>query len=135
MAVFGVEVIDNIESKEFMAKSKKRMENPNFAINPFDGDIIRIREDLPNANYIVIMKPIYPRIYLVGLFLMAVTLLFTGLKFNWFLLPGILLFMTGVFWSRYFYFVSLYIGLRKVKYKGLIKLSSSDTIVSLLYQK
>ena len=135
MAVFGVEVIDNIESKEFMNQTDKRLQNPNLAFNPFNGNVIRIREDIPNAYYIVIMKPIYARIYLIGIFLFAVAFLLTGFEISWFLLPGIIMFSTGIFWSKYFFFISLYIGLRKVKYKGLIKLFNSDMIVSLLYEK
>lgn len=127
MCLFAVESEKNNLVKSFLWDSNLRLQS-----NPFlKGRIIRVIGE-EKDHYVVGMIPLIPRFYLIGPFLIAGVLFFTGLRLTWWLLPGIILSMTGIFWSQYFAYAGLRLGLRKQGYKGYIKMTSKDECITLI---
>lgn len=129
MATLGIETETNIGVNVFMQQSNERLQNDNIVKNPFNGRIKKIYSNKGKDSYVIIMNPIYPRIYLIGLFLMVVPLFFTGFYVSWWLLPGAIIFSLGIFWSKIFVLLGLFIGLRKHGYKGKVKYLSNNEII------
>lgn len=133
MATFAVE-IEGGKGLSFMKDTQLRLQNPSLAQNPFQGKIVNMQSQGNKDYYLIHMKPIYPRIYLMGLLWMMIAFMFNGVGV-W-LLPGILLFGTGAIWSKFFFYSVMRIGLRKQGYKGKIRLlgynNMIDKIVNML---
>ena len=126
MAVFGVETDADTSVIKFMKESHDRLQSNNIVDNPFNGRIIRAKDNnTKKYTYVVIMQPIYPKIYLIGLFYIGIALLFTGMRLSLWQLPGIILYATGIFWSKIFIYSGLKMGLRKYGYRGKVRLLSA----------
>lgn len=112
-----------------MNESDKRLQNPNITKNPFTGRIKEVTVNQFVKTYVVVMDPLYPPFYWFGLIGAIVPLFFTGIRFSLWLLPGLILFSTGIFWSSLFVYLGLRVGLYKKGYKGEIhKISRKELI-------
>lgn len=130
MAIFAIWIEEDIISLKYMEDTKQRLGRESLVHNPFIGSIKRWNNKrLEGTYYGIDITPIYPKIYLWGIVLALVPLLFTGLKLTIWNYPGMVLFCGGVFWHRLFFYAVLRMGLRKAGYKGKIKLLSNSDIL------
>jgi len=90
------------------------------------------------GDYAVDITPVYPRVYWGGLFFVAPALIFFSNPFSSFwsillLVFGGFIFSLGFLWSKYFYFIMFFFGLKKAGYNGKIKLLSSGMALRRFY--
>jgi len=121
----------DLKALKFFSMTKKRLAEKNLIRNPFKGTL----KVFVNNNSLFIpmeMSPLYPMFYPYGLLLFMAALFITG--FTWWCAPGIIIFFTGIFYSKYFFYLMMRIGLRKQGYKGYIKLlRNQEAVRRLLY--
>lgn len=130
MAVFAIQIKEDVSSLQYLQETRKRLQRESLLHNPFNGNVKRWHQKGNNLSfYGLSITPIYPRIYLIGLLIALIPLIFTGLKFTVWNSPGLVLYAGGIFWSKYFYYVILKIGLRKNGFKGHVKLLNSKTML------
>jgi H+/Cl- antiporter ClcA len=123
MAVFGFKVEPkNTILEEFVEQTKIRMQDTNLVKNPFSANIRIVGDKL-----VVSMQPIYPNFSLFGWVYILGIYLVWGLTF-W-LIPGIILGLLGIFWNKWFYVIMLKIALRRKKYKGKLKYVGNGIIL------
>lgn len=134
MVIFGIELDRNKKAIAFMEETHRRLQVPNTVTNPFYGDIKRLSlEGEDKDHYVLVMDPVYPKLYKIGYFLLAGAFIFTGFRWSIAYLPGIILSATSFFWSRFFMYLGLVLGLKKAGYKGKVKLlRDSNTLRELL---
>jgi len=126
MALLGFQVnktpASNNFFKEFFLKSK----NESLLKNPFTikAKLISEKEKL---LFICDIVPVYPTIHYWGWLGVVIIFLFKG--FSWLMLIPAPLVLIGVVWSKPFYMLMLWLGLRKNGYKGKIKILSNKTII------
>jgi len=133
MAIFAVETEKDIKANEFMELSNNRLQSSNLVTNPFNGGIKKIEGNNKNT-YLVYMQPIYPRLYIAGIFFLIITLVFTKFRLSLWLIPSILILCTGILWSGQFFYFILKKGLRKHGFTGAIKKLHSDDFNALVYK-
>jgi hypothetical protein len=124
MAIIGLEADKNIGLNIFMRQTEKRLKEMPL----LDGKILRIPLD-NRDDYVLIIDPLFPKFYLMGLLMIFITLYFTGPRLTAWLLPGFAVFAGGVFWSKPFFMLILWIALRKKKYKGKIKFVTNNKVI------
>ena len=129
MAILGIETGKDPKVMEFMLESDKRLQSNNVVKNPYEGKIKKINSENDKESYAIVMTPIYPRFYLFGIILIILPMLFIGIRFSWWMLPGIILFSLGIFWSKIPVYLGILIGLRKQGYKGKVKIISNNEII------
>jgi len=130
MVFFGVEVLETKESLKFFDETIKRSNQEDFIKNPYDkGGVIKYDEGF----YIVNLKPLYPRIYLVGFFALAISFILTGKILSYYHIIGLLILSLYFFFSNSFFMLMLYLGLRKAKYKHKIKFIKLLEVARRLY--
>lgn len=129
MVVFGVKGEYNFKLREFMDQANKNLQLEDVAKNPFQGSIRLLRRQGNYDYYLIIMDPIYPRFYIVGIFLAFLPWLFTGIELSWFMAPGLILTATGIFWSKFFIYGILRIGLIKSHIKVKLKLIGNSDVL------
>lgn len=122
MTTFGIRAENDIILLKFMEESHRKLQIEDIVKNPFRGRIRKCVTDGKLVYYGCVINPIYPRIYLIGVALAVFPLFFVGLKVTLWSLPGALLYSTGFFWSKYFYYAVLRLGLRKRMYRKKVKL-------------
>lgn len=133
MAIFGVETDRAAIVRKYMRESNERLQKKSMISNPFYGRIVRVpSSDQVKDYYVVDMDPVYPKIYLIGIFTMIVALFFTGFRLTYWLVPSFVFFSCGIFWSKYFYYVMLKLGLKKAGYNKKLKLITSNATISRL---
>ena len=104
--MFGVESKDK-EVRSYLLGLKKSSEEMIF--NPFD---IIVKEQ-SKGFFVLDFKPIFPKVFKVGLLMLPFFLLLRGLSF-WLVIPLVLA-GTSIFWfDRYYYFM-IWLGLKKKK--------------------
>lgn len=126
MVQFGIELEDNQIVHNFIRETNIRFCTKDLIKNPFNNPkIIPIK----NTNfYIVSMESIYPNVYLWGLVYIAIIgIVFR--RFTWWLVPGIVLFSFGFFWSKYFIYLMLRKALHKHNYIGKIRLIQDKIVI------
>ena len=107
----------------FVEETNKRFTKVLFFIGS-----VEYRKDLLIVN----MRPLAFGFYWFGL-LMALGIYYIA-GWNFFIIPSLILFSLGFFWTRYFFYIFLRLGLKKVKYKGLISLlNDQKTLEVVLY--
>lgn len=130
MAVFGIETDFNIKIREFMEESNNRLNKEDFWKSPFEGVIKLLKTKDPKKDtYLVIMDPLYPPFYLVGVLWVGAVMVFNGLAWSWLMAPGCLLFAFSVFWNKHFIFFMLRIALLKKKIKGKVSMISNSRLI------
>jgi len=135
MATFGFKTNNSEIVDKFVLDTQKRMTVENFVKNPFKGKIKKI-DTLGNESYYgVSMTPIYPQFFWVGLLLIFVQMWFNGFTITWWLLPGTIIFLLGIFYTADFYYFMLRKGIRKIGYKEKISRISKSEVITLLLNK
>lgn len=124
MASFGflTEKSELVES--FIEKTNQRLEVHHILKNPFEGRIIKIK-----GIYLASMNPMYPNLSLLGLIFILGWFAIFGFKLIGWYIPGLVLLVSGVFWSKYFFYLMLKKGLKKEGYTGIVKLIPNNKII------
>ena len=130
MVIFGIELYRKREAIFFMKETHKRLQVPNPVTNPFYGSVKKLSlQGKDKDHYILVMDPVYPKLYKMGYFLLAGAFIFTGFRWSLAYLPGLILSFTRFFWSRFFMYLGLVLGLKKAGYKGDVKLLLDSTTI------
>lgn len=123
MAFFGVETEGEDYVAGFVVSTNKRLENNTLHKNPFEAKLTK-----KGNNVFVYIKPIFLNIPLYLVFFITVpTMIFTKLSsffFTYWIALGFLL--LSFFWSKYFFWLIMKMGIRKTGYKGKFKLLSNE---------
>jgi hypothetical protein len=120
MAVFGL-LANNKQAHAKITDIRMRLLQDNFIKNPFVSKIKKSNCDL----YVISIKPIWPPLYLMGVFPLLIALVWPG---TWYGIISIIITLgmafIGLWWSSWFYYLLFYWATRgKVKY-----LSASKTL-------
>jgi hypothetical protein len=127
--VFGIETNKTDESLKYFTDTQKRMKDTNFINNPFKG-IIKIFLNKDKIWNVFILKPIYPDLSFIGLFIIGASYLLGGFQLNIGVYIGIgFILLMSFFWSKYFFYTMMRLGLMKAKYKGKVSLISNKELV------
>ena len=129
MVAFGVEFKgENPKLLRYINKTNKNLKANDVLKNPFTGVIINAKEFLAvYINPIYFNFPKYVCVLLLG------TGLVFKIYFTWFWIIFFIFLLLNSFWSSYFYYIMLKIGLRKAGYKEVIKyISPKNTLERLI---
>jgi len=116
LALFGVSIIENQVTKKFFYETKKRFKAKDLFKNPYDNGILSFNP----GEYIILMDPVYPKVYWLGFMLLTISIFFTQKIFSWWNLPGAFISLSYLFFSGRFFFFMLSRGLRNKGYKDKI---------------
>ena len=123
MVIFGISTADSEELDHFIYKTNERFNKVLF----FTGKLFKFKDMV-----VIDMKPLIVKFYYLGLFSAVTIYYFWG--FSKLLIPAFIVFAGGFFWTRYFFYFFLKIGLKKEGHTGKIKLiSSQNTLRGVLY--
>jgi len=131
MVVFAIRTENREIVKGFMKDTNERLQEKTLAKNPYLGKTIRLRnyDNKAPDYYLIDMTPLYPPFYLGGLFAVMIYFIFPR---KFLIVGGLIVFALGVFWSKYFMFVMLRLGLKKAGYVGPVKLIRDNNILNYL---
>lgn len=130
MAVFGVETDFNIKIREFMEECNNRLNKEDFWKSPFEGKIKLIRKENSKKDvYLVIMDPLYPPFYLVGLLFLVAVIVFNGFSLSPLMVPGFVMLSFGLFWNKHFIFFILKFSLFRKKIRGKVRMISNSRLI------
>jgi len=135
MVAFGFKTQKSEIVDKFVKDTDKRLNSSNFMKNPFNGMIRKIAEIGDESFYGVHMKPIYFPFYWFGLLLAFGAWFFMDFQITWFMLPGLLIFLLGIFYSSEFFYTCMKIGVRKARYKDKIKRVSKNEVINIALNK
>jgi len=129
MAIIGLSVDNTVETKKYFKDLDLKGSDDDMVKNPF---IVKSAKFLNQQNffYVLSIRPVYPQVFLFGYMLVGI-FLFLG-WFNAFLILPFSLAATHFLWSKYFYQLIFFLGLRKVGYKGKIKYFKNQEIIKRL---
>lgn len=127
MVCFGLIASNDIIAKNYFDDVKERLKQGHIIKNPFDG-CLKIFNNKEKLFIAIDISPVYPPVYWFGLIWIAIIIFVWG--FSWWALPGVLLFGIIFFYSRLFFIILIIMGLKKVGYKGKVKLLSDDKTIS-----
>lgn len=128
MAIFGLELRNSKPLTIFIDKTNIRLQENHMVKNPFYGEA-----KIYDGFIVVEIRPVYMNPFILGLFVFLGPLVITNFKISWWLLPGLLLILSSIFWTSYFYIFMFMLGLRKEGYKGKVKLiNDQETLRRLL---
>jgi hypothetical protein len=137
MVIFGVKVYESPFVNRFVKDTNKRLSSKNMVSNPFRGGIKVIKQEKEVLNdlfLIVKMEPLWPNISpFVGFFLALGGIMF-GAPNGFFIVP-ITFFAIGFFWTSTFFLLGLKAGLRKLGYKGPIKMVQNKDLLEKLVER
>lgn len=131
MPAFGVEVEDSPIAWDFFNQSNQRLKEKSILKNPFFGSITKIPYSEPHT-YVVIMEPVYPKVYYVGVVVGGFVFVLTGFVFTWWLIAPFLFLASGLFWSKFFLYFMIKFALRKKNYRGYVRLLDTSVLVERL---
>lgn len=127
MATFAIDLTENDESTKFFVDTQQRLETNNFVKNPFRGGVRKIT----GSMYLVYLEPVYfnftPFIWVI----VGALLFYKG--WTWWLIIPMVLGSLGIFWSKYFFYYMLKLGLKKAGYKDKVKLVSLSDFIKKVY--
>lgn len=129
MAVFGIQTEKNRAAKKFMRDSHERLQRPSIITNPFEGHIVKV-SDSSSADvdyYVVDIEPVYPKFYYMGLLGIFLALVFGNI--NAWLIPGSIIFLMGIFWNKFWFYIMLRLGLRKAGYKSRVRIVNNELLI------
>lgn len=128
MAIFGLELRSSKSLVAFVDKTNIRLQENHLVRNPFYG-----QAKIYDGFIVVDLVPVYMNPGLLGLFMFIAPLVISTFKISLWLLPGFLLMLSSIFWSKYFFVLMFILGLRKEGYKGKVKLiKDQETLRRLL---
>jgi hypothetical protein len=123
MAVFGVRTKSDELVTSFMLESKERLKNSNLVKNPFRAEIVRLNVE----DWAIEIEPVY--FNFTPFFWIVAGAGYVLWGYSWWLWIPSCLGLLGIFWSKYFFFTMMKLGLRKKGYKGQVKLLSNKEMV------
>jgi len=129
MVFFGVKVEENKESLTFFKDSIKRSKEEDFFKNPYEGGIKRFSKGF----YIVNLKPVYPKIYIGGFYLLAISFMLTQKILSYYHLFGVGVLSTYFLFSNTFFKTMVRMGLRKAGYKEKVSFISLLKVAEAFY--
>ena len=132
MPIFAVEVEgsvpDRILANAFLEKVDKHLQTDNVFKNPFvKSHVVRIATN----RYVIVQNPGYVNIAPYGFLLMFGCWLIWG--FNWGLFPGAIIALTGLVFTKQYFYLNFWLGLRKLGFRGKTKLLSTNDLLRLTY--
>lgn len=127
MACFGVRLSKiNKEAKKFIKETNKRLNEEHILNNPFRNSGILLLDNV----LCCVFNPIYLNFPKIALFfLFPIIFYFKGFVLSFWYLPPLIMLVATLFWSKYFYFLFLILGLKKEGYDGKIKLIKKDDLI------
>lgn len=128
MPIFGIELEKDLNlplAKLFLKDSHNRLQSDSIVKSPFTG-FIHTFENIA----IIEMEPIFVKVYWFAIIPLALSI---GLGWRWPLIPTAIFSSMYFFWSKRFYYIMLKKGIRRVGYKGEIKLFNTDECIRRLY--
>jgi hypothetical protein len=117
MAFFIVKTRNEPLVRSFFSDVKARLENDDLLKNQYRGNIFFKAKD-KEAYFFIKMSPIWFGFYKFGIFPFILGLFFMKV---WLWLPGLIILGFGFFWSPFFLFFLIFLGLRKKGYKGRVR--------------
>jgi len=120
MAVLTIRTDGSSLANTFWDKIFFNMRTNDMAKNPFDARYTFLND----KTLLLSITPIYPRFFFFGLLPLIMGFM---LSLPTVLVIGVIIFSMGVFWTRPFYMLVIYLGLKKHGYKGSISFPSQDT--------
>ena len=132
--IFAFETKPTMALLRFVRDTNNRLSKHNIVKNPFEGRIYlipKVRGE-EHLTYVVDMEPVYPKVWIFGLIMLAFAVALTGQINSWAIFP-LLIFSAGVFWTRYFYILMLTLGVRKAGHKDKLKIITSMEIMRKLF--
>lgn len=133
MALFGFKAEHTEKLINFMNAVEKKLKSNNLVYNPFNAKVSSypmITEKKPEIIYILDMTPIYPNFSVIGWFMVFGVLVMAG--FSYWIIPGIIISLLGIFWTAEFYYFAFRLGLYKHGYRGEIKRLNHQKIIESL---
>jgi hypothetical protein len=124
MAILGVMLQDCDVTHSFIVNTDKKLQEDNVLTNPFRGGIKSFLQENNKVLAVLDIAPIYPNFSILGWLYTLIFFYFFG--FSLLLIPGLIVILLSIFWSRYFFILFVYLGLKKLGYKNKIKLISNE---------
>ena len=134
MATFGIITEENELVDKFMEDTFKRYEMTSQVIFKFKKFVFKDGEKI-KSFYAIHMKLLIFNIFLYFWFMFLFILVFQTINNNinaWVIAP-VLVACLGLIWTKWCFYPMLKKGMRKVGYKGSIKLVNSDFIMEKIY--
>jgi len=134
MAIFGVLVENQTNTRKLIKDTKKRMNNPDMKRNPFKDSYLRT---FKKGNYLLIifnLIPLYPNLIIIAcLFLILAAF---GIYQSWawgfiigFLVASLLIFTNSLMQTNRFFYFSWKLALNKIGYHGTVQyLDSAESL-------
>lgn len=111
---------DKLKAIEFFNETNKRLiEDKNFVTNPYKDSKIIFDKD---TRFVAIMKPIYFKIYYIGLIVLVMEVLMVREWWSWWYIIGLTMMGSYIFYNKLLYYFIICIALRKKGYHGKILL-------------
>jgi len=125
MVFFGVELEGTSEVMKFISDTKQRLTNPHIAKNPYkEAEIMYLPNTLVYyAKPVYLLFPLYASIS-IG----VLTFLFAGLNYSIGYIIALVFLSLSFFWTKWFSYPMLKIGLKKAGYNGKVKLLSTEEL-------
>lgn len=124
MVSFGL-VVKKPEAIQKILKIRENLQIDNIVQNPFNGKIIAHKKDF----FVVVMEPVYPRVYLLSFVPFFFTVFFWGSWFGWLAYTiSMAMVLTRIFWWNRFYFLLFWI----VTKRGVSFVSAEETIARIV---
>lgn len=134
MAVFGISLDRHYSAMKFMLATEQRLQSTNVMRNPFTGGVLYAGEGPGERDvYGVVMEPLYPKVWLIGLVWIAASILLGG-SWGWYV-PGLIMLGLGFFWSVAFMYIGLRIGIKRSGYAGRVRLVTKGELVRRLQRQ
>lgn len=126
MTILGLTIKNpTIGSEVYLAEVKQKLKEPNFISNPFNGSLFLLKRSGTEMLYLLIIRPIYPRIYYIGWVTAGVGVTFS---LYWVAAIGGVMSATQYFWSRSFYKGLISISLKRRGFQEQVSLMDRDEL-------
>lgn len=133
MAYLGFISEPSPELSKFLDETEERLKSNSLLTNPFTTGFKQLVTIKGEAITLIKIEPVYFNYAQFGWLLAFGVFMFKGLSY-W-LIPGIILGCFGIFWSDWFYWKLLKLGIRKNGYKGkLVRLKPKEVIEKVIFQ-
>ena len=132
MALFGAITLNEDSAASYVTKTNEKFSDYNIVKNPFKGSIIT--KDIGDGEllHVVNISPLYFAYPIFGWLAVFIVFFMGGFRWNWLMLPGIILGSLCIFWTKYFYMLIYKIGIKKNGYKGKLRFIRNTKVIELL---
>ena len=116
-------IVDN-----YITSIKERLQSNSVLLNPFKSsfrtELVHYNETTLCQLNLMSIEPVYPNVTIFG-WIAAITTYWIWGWSGW-IIPFIIIGLLGVFWSKYFYTLIFWLGLRKEGYTGRFRILTAD---------